>query len=278
MRCFLHILCVLAFCFLAGSCSNTSEKKPPEQSRAFTVERDNFFNDLKHHSEISTLVPGLPAYDATLVHDAGNYSQYAGNGVKAAVNLGIYISDLNYSVAFRQRDQAKMFFNAAYELSKAIQVEQKALGFLRTRYESNLENNDSLRTVVNQLFSASTIQLEGRDQERMAGLAMAGYQLENLHLALNTLAKMSGRLTPEQELAKTSLVNYIISQRGRWEIIYNFIKVHTDPLDPDRNPDYPFFDNALRELLTTYRSIESDSPDLSTLRAKVESIRQRLIR
>jgi hypothetical protein len=278
MRRFLYMLCVLPFWFLAGSCSNTSEKKPSEQSQAFNVERDNFFNDLKHQTEISTLVPGLPAFDPTIVHDAAVYPKYAGNGVKAAVNLGIYIADLNYSVAFRQRDQVKMFFTAAYELSKTIQVEQKTLGFLRTRYESNLENNDSLRTVVNQLFSASTIQLQGGEHERMAGLAMAGYQLENLHLALNTLAKMSGQLSPEQESAKASLVNYINSQRDRWEIIYNFIKVHTDPLDPDRNPDYPFFDNALRELLTTYRNIRSDTTELTPLREKVESIRQRVIR
>src|SRR5688572_20830932 len=144
MRCFLSMLCVLSFWFLAGSCSNKSERKPSEQSQAFKVERDNFFNDLKHHSEISDLVPGLPAFDATLIHDPEIYSQYAGNGVKAAVNLGIYIADLNYIVAFRQRNRAKLFFTAAYELSKTIQVEQKTLGFLRTRYESNLENNDSL--------------------------------------------------------------------------------------------------------------------------------------
>lgn len=262
--------------FWLVSCNSPSGKKESDHSLEFTTARENFFQDLKSKEVISDLVPGLPNFDSTLLHDGGVYVKYAGNEIKAAANLGIYIADLNYCIILNKKEHARAFFDAAIELSAAIQAQRQTLSFLSERYKENLEKNDSLRTVVNQLLSASTLRLEGLQQERLAGITMAGYQLENLHLALGVLNKMPQELSTEQLHSREILTEYVFTQSSRWEIIYNFIRANSDPLDPDRNPDYPFFDHALRELITTYKGLSMQKPDFKELNEKVELIRSRL--
>ena len=79
------------------SCGGKQEKSSTLESRNFAAERETFFSGI-HHSpdEISaTLIPSLVGFDATLLNDAASFFHYVGNDVKAASNLGIYLSDLN---------------------------------------------------------------------------------------------------------------------------------------------------------------------------------------
>lgn len=278
MKSALPLFTAISICFWLASCSPPSGKKESDQSLEFTTARENFFNDLRSQEVISDLVSGLPNFDSTLLHDGSVYVKYAGNEIKAAANLGIYIADLNYCIILNKKDPARAFFTAAYELSVAIGAEGQTLSFLSERYKENLKKNDSLRTVVNQLLSVSTLGLEGLQQERLAGITMAGYQLENLHLVLNVLSNLPPELTTEQLQSREIMTEYVFTQRSRWEIIYNFIRANSDPLDPDRNPDYPFFDNALRDLITTYKGLSTQEPDFKGLKEQVDLIRDRLTR
>jgi hypothetical protein len=260
------------------SCGRKSESEDDnQQSRAFALERENFFNSLKKPDDVAALIPGLSGFDAALLHDTSRYHGYIDSNVKAAANLGIYISDLNYCILFKQREESKKYFHVAYKLSEAIQIEKSILTFLMIRYEKNIEQNDSVMAVVNQLFSQSTSGLQGTDRERLAGLAMAGYQIENLYLALATLKSLPDVLTEEQSESKKQLLQFVLEQRGKFEVIYNFVRANSDPLDPDKNPDYPFFDNALRELIVVYRAFTVSDSSVSELHDKVSVIRDKLI-
>jgi hypothetical protein len=272
----------LLFVFVLGmlliSCVKNREKDSTSESRAFTVERETFFNGLKNPSEITDkLMPGITGFDSTTLSDPENFYRHANSQVSAAANLGIYISDLNYCILNKQAAQTKRYFQVAYELSKAIQIEKGILEFLMKRYESNIEQNDSVKLVVNQLFSESTLGLQGTDRERLAGIAMAGYQIENLHLALATLESFPETLTEQQIQSQKLLLDYISDQRGKFEVIYNFVRVNSDPLDPNQNPNYPYFDNALRELIVVYRNVTEENPQVNELKEKVDAIRIKII-
>jgi len=260
------------------SCGSKQEKSSTPESSAFSVERENFFNSLKNPTEVATrLTSGLSGFDSTLLNDPTHFYRYAGNDVKAAANLGIYISDLNYCVLFKQGTSTKKYFEAVHELSKAIRIEKGILEFLMNRYQTNMEQNDSVKLVVTQLFEQSTLGLQGTDRERLAGIAMAGYQIENLHIALSTLESFPETLTDEQLQTQNLLRQYIFEQRGKFEVVYNFVRANSDPLDPNRNPNYPFFDNALRELIVAYRNVTPNDPKIKELREKVNVIRNKVI-
>jgi hypothetical protein len=53
--------------------------------------------------------------------------------------------------------------------------------------------------------------------------------------------------------------------------------VNSDPTDPDKNPNYPFFDNALRELIVVYRNVTEADPRLKELQEKVDALRNKIV-
>lgn len=275
-----RIISIILLATLVFACGRKQESGPEtsEESRAFAMESENFFNSLKTPDEVtSRLMPGMTQFDSTQLNDPALFYQYSGNQVMTAANLGIYISDLNYCILFKKRNQAKKYFESTYELSKALGVEKGTLQFLIIRYEKNLDQNDSLWSVVNQLLNQSTLGLQGTDRERLAGIAMVGYQIENLYLALTTLESLPVNLSADQQKTHDQLMQYIFDQRGKFEIVYHFVRANSDPLDPDRNPNYPFFDNSLRELIDVYRGISQQNPQLANLKEKVEVIRNKII-
>ncbi len=261
------------------ACVRKVENQPPSslESRTFALERENFFGSLKNLDDVSSLAEGTMGFNARFLNDPEQFYQYNSNKIKAAANLGVYISDLNYCILFKEKEEIKKYFHATYELSKAIEVEQSFMEFIKGRYEKNIEQSDSVKSVVNQLFSQSTAGLKGTDRERLAGIAMAGYQIENLHLILATIEYFPETLTPDQFEVRQQLMQYIFEYEGKFEVIYQFIRANSDPLDPDKNPHYPFFDNGLRELIDVYSNISQQDLQLDRLKEKVEVLRNGIV-
>jgi translation initiation factor 2 beta subunit (eIF-2beta)/eIF-5 len=275
MRLFSIVFLCVMWVFSCGRKQESNSISSPE-SRTFILERENFFNSLKNQEDVSNLISTVD-YKSDFLNDPNKYYQYTSNSIKAAANLGVYISNLNYCIVFKEKEAIKKYFNASYELSKAIQIEQSFLEFLMKRYETNIEQNDSVKVVIHQLFNQATAGLKDTDRERLAGIAMAGYQLENLHLLLSTLASLPDKLTPQQSDIRQQILQYIFEYQGKFEVIYQFIRANSDPLDPDKNPNYPFFDNGLRELIDVFRSISQQDPQLDNLTEKVNALRNGIV-
>jgi len=274
-----QLLIITFSIILLFSCGSKSDQ-PQESTKsedAFALEKANFFNSLKTQKEAAKLLPGITHFDAGMLNDPEQFYLYTDNQVIAAANLGVYISDLNYCILLSQETQIKNYFISVFELSKAIQIEKGILEFLMMRYDKNIELHDSMRVVLDQLLDESTLKLQGTDHERLAGIAMAGYQLENLHLALSTLTSLPGNPTEEQAQTKKLLLQYILEQREKIDIIYNFVRVNADPSDPDKNPNYPFYDSALRELIVVYRDVSEENPQGNELKEKVDAIRNKIV-
>jgi hypothetical protein len=271
------IITLLLSLLILTACQNKDKEKSTAETRVYTAERETFFNSLKNPEEVTNLIPGLTGFNVSLLNDTKNFYRYSTSEVMAAANLGIYMADLNYCILFNQNEAAKQYFKAVYELSKIIQIEKGTLDFLMKRYEKNLTQHDSLRGVINELFEESTLGLKGTERERLAGMSMAGYQIENLHLVLSTLNSFPEEVTAQQSQSQEVLLNYLLEQQGKFEVIYNFLRANSDPLDPKRNPNYPFFDNALRELIGLFNRLNKTKPQTADLGKKVDEIRNRII-
>lgn len=259
------IVFVLLLGSVAVSCQKSKEKTEGADTTAttaaFDAQRTTFFNNLMAPAEAAAQIQFTAAeFNAALMSDPKRYTHYAGNETKAAANLGIYLSDLNYSVAYTQPAITKEYFTAAHELSSAIGVDKTVLDFLSKRYNDNIAQNDSVKTVVNDLLAKSTRQLQGTEKERLVGIAMSAYQIENLHLALGTLESYPKVMLPDDARAVilVPLFKVVLNQRANVENIYNFLKSYSDPQDPDKNPNYPFYANAFEELIGVYKKLNVD--------------------
>lgn len=270
---------LFTFLLIFLACGRARENKThrEQQGDLFIVERDLFFNSLHRVDEVKTILTDAGrSFDSTLLHQPAMKINYMGNDVRAASNLGIYLADLNYCILFNRRETGKSFLNAVFELSEVIQIEKSILEYLMKRYETNLQQNDSLHAVVQQLFEQSTLKLKDTDRERLAGIVMAGYEIENLYLALSTIQSFPADISAEQQKARDILIDYVLQKQNQIEVIYNFVKIHADPLDPDKNPNYPFFDSALRDLIGVYRTLNSQS-SFQELTERVTVIRSKII-
>jgi len=283
----------LLFFLLSGlvACNSKKDNPPSPQTEAFTAERNAFFDYLKKPEDARLqLKPVGSLFDSSLLNDTKLVYQYTGNDIKAAANLGIYLADLNYCILFEKNNFTKEYFPAAVELSKVVGIEKSALTFLEQRYVANITRSDSLQAVVDSLFARSVRDRKGSQKEKLAGIAMATYQIENLHLALGTLEAFPKKLTDDQQEIAAQLLDMVLRQHSNVLIIYNFFKTFSDPQDPDKNPNYPFFENSLRELIGIYQEISYVAPVdpkaasslmheaiIKELHGKVKTIRSKII-
>lgn len=283
----------LLIIFLAGltACQSKKEKQISPETEVFNAERDAFFGYLRKPEDARLLLkPAESAFDSSLLNDPKLIYQYAGNEVKAAANLGIYLADLNYCVLFKKAVFTQKYFAATVELSNVVGIEKTTLEFLEKRYAENKARPDSVQAIVDSLFARSVRDRKGTHKEKLAGIAMATYQIENLHLALRSLEALPESLTEDQQQTATQLVNMVLRQHANILIIYNFVRTFSDPKDPDKNPNYPFFENALRELIGIYQRINyvspldrvesitvKDSEVIRELAGKVAAIRSKIV-
>jgi hypothetical protein len=280
---------ILFVLFIAAeACNRKPSQIELKGNESFQAERDVFFNSLKTPDEISALsLPAAIEYDATLLHDPLRYTSYQDDRVKSAANMGVYIADLNYNLIFGATQSNQEYFTAAHELSKAIGIEHGILQFLKQRYADNLAQDDSTKKVVTDLLQKSTISLRDTERERLAGIVIAAYQIENLHLILASLASMPDKISEKQQITINLLMDYIMSYRANIEVSYNFLRAMSDPLDPENNPNFPFFDNALREIIVEYEAIDQNRINTlaaeevkfitAALKVKVEVVRNKII-
>jgi len=285
-----RLLLILLLTGLAACKSKDNNTVSPE-TQAFAAERNAFFDYLKKPDDARLrLRPVVAFFDSSLLHNPGLVDQYAGNEVKSAANLGIYLADLNYCILFEQSHFTQKYFSATVELSNVVGIEKTALGFLEKRYAENMSRTDSVQVIVDSLFARSVNDRRGTDKEKLAGIAMATYQIENLHLALATLESFPENLTEDQQETVIQLLDVVLRQHSNVMIIHNFIKTYSDPTDPDKNPNYPFFDNALRELIGIYQKVDyvapldksksnslRNDPLIGELHEKVNTIRSKIV-
>lgn len=256
-----NIVTLMALSIVIFACQPKDKADEAKSTAAFEKERAAFFENLTAPSEAAAQLQATAAeFNATLLHDPKVYSSYTADDVKAAANLGIYLSDLNYSVAFKQSANTRELFQAAHDLSKVIGIEQSILDFLMQRYSENINQNDSAKAVIDELFAKSTTGLQGTDREKLVGIAMSAYQIENLHLALGTIESYPKDMLPDD--ARTQILvpvfRMVLEQRQNVENIYGFLKSVADPLNPEKNPNYAYYANAFEELIVVYQKLNVD--------------------
>ncbi|MFZ2905613.1 MAG: hypothetical protein WAZ98_05370 [Cyclobacteriaceae bacterium] len=288
------LLSILFLTVLMLSCQKNKENTEETQvTESFDQQRDAFFANLMTPGNLAAGLQATAAeFNANLMNDPKSSAGYATSDVKAASNLGVYLADLNYSIAYKQSANTKELFTAAQELSKAIGIEQTVLGFLSKRYSDNLAQNDSAKVVVDELFKKSTADLKGTDREKLVGVAMAAYLIENLHLAVGILESYPKDMLPEDARMQILIPVFriVLEQQQNIETTYGFLQSISDPTNPEKNPNYAYYATAFNELIDVYKKLDVDEKiannqglDLmkdsvvTELSAKINAIRNKIV-
>ncbi|PCJ00620.1 MAG: hypothetical protein COB15_02280 [Flavobacteriales bacterium] len=178
-------------------------------------------------------------YNVGITNPVENVSNYATN-VQMALNLGVYGADLSYANVFDQSQESMFYMNCTKKMADGLGITSAFDAITMERMEENMNNRDSLMTIINDAFWIADAHLKENGQDYLSALIITGGWIEGLYLgtkALNTEApddKLMQRIADQKyslnnltELLKSynnAEVNELVKKLQEVQIAYNKIE------------------------------------------------------
>lgn len=213
----------LVFVALLSAVACSPEKKEKEENNSEAFEKaqkevkekiSGVVKEMPAPSEIPFLLMETGAdLDESLIHDLKKVSTYSSNNNEAAVNLGIYATDVAYLSAYDKSQKALNYMTEIRPLADQLALSGSFDPQTVQRFESNLSNTDSLATIVNEAINNADDHLRKTDRPKVAALLLAGSFIEGLYIATALVENYPNDLPDDaRKLILIPLVDVIIKQ------------------------------------------------------------------
>ena len=122
-------------------------------------------------------------YEEGVANSPDNVSKYNTNQSKT-LNLGVYCSDLAYTILNKQSQQATKYMEAVKKLSDDLGMSAlfSTDNFLN-RFKNNLDHEDSLVYIVAQLKCDMDVFMRDNSKEKQTLIIFVGAWVENMYIA-----------------------------------------------------------------------------------------------
>jgi len=232
---------------LASGCGNapqtgTQDKKELRDSakvKASAYEGAMIYYLLPSPLEVAYIVENSGiSYEPGVLHKTELGVRYSTTRSQA-INLGIYGSDLSYSILFNQQQVALKYLNCIKELCSGLDVSDTTSVKKLREMEDNIHDKEKLKKIVAQTFFHSDALLKENSRRPTAIMIVAGMWIESLYIA----TELSGgdpqsnpsltRCIVEQGLVFDDLVGMLSSVSGNDDIAYIKSKIEVIGKDYD---------------------------------------------
>jgi hypothetical protein len=201
LKCQYAAFLLLALCIVSG-CKNSPTKieetdEVEKLDTAKTVKKKHMvFRSIPSPLQISALLKQAGAkYVSGILLSPANAGKYATTYSKSVV-VGIYGSDLAYSNIYGQTQQGVSYIEAIMKVSDGLGLSAMlSSSDVLNRFQQNMNNQDSLFSIVSELYRETDVSLKENKQSNSAALILAGGWVEGLYIATR-LAKA----TPNKNL------------------------------------------------------------------------------
>ncbi len=215
----------IAFVALLAVVACSPQKKEKENSNSEAFEKaqtevkekiSGVVKEMPSPSEIPYLLMETGAdLNESLLHDLNNVSNYSSNNNEAAVNLGVYATDVAYLSAYEKSQKALKYLIEIRPLADQLALSDSFDPKTVERFESNLSNTDSLAMIVNEAINNADEHLKKTDRPKVAALLLAGSFIEGLYISTALVENYPKELPEEaRKLILIPLVDVIIKQEG----------------------------------------------------------------
>ncbi len=128
-------------------------------------------------------------YVGEIANSPKNVTKYNGNNNVRALNLGVYSTDLAYTLLNRQFDESKGYLKVCQEISTALGLKKAfETNGLAERFVKNMGKEDSLMEIIAEIQMQSDEILEEHNQEHLKAVAFAGAWFESIYIASKVYA------------------------------------------------------------------------------------------
>ncbi|MBL0054318.1 MAG: hypothetical protein IPP29_23985 [Bacteroidetes bacterium] len=209
----------------------------------------------------------LPVYTNFLnpVENVDNYQ----SSLKQTFNYGIYGVDLGYLVVNNRTIDMLKYYSASKKLAEQLNMGETFNKFI-TRFESNADNKDSLKRVVDEAFSATDSYLRSNERLIIASQILAGSWLEAQHITVNTLKDV------ERTAANEKLFVRVFEQRFYLDNISKVLEEFKS--DPALNTIKKDFDSLLAIYKEPKEAKDINKEFLTKLAASLDKVRANIIK
>jgi hypothetical protein len=209
-------------------------------------------------SEIPVLIQSTGAnYNPDLVNDLDKAKKYTSNNKVAALNLGVYTTDIGYLVTYEKAQEALNYMEVGLELGESIGIQNAIDQSVVEEFESSLDNRDTLASIINRVIRESDEFLNENERSNIAALIISGTFIEGLYIATQLVDTYPKDLLPEdsRNLVLTPLIKMILSQE---EALGDMIGLLSNIEDKD---DWiSGLINSMEELKRNYEALDVQGP------------------
>lgn len=184
---------MLALIVLPG-CNTGTKKQEESSSETPKVPKEEVIKDLAGYPipdsyEITKRIyeSGAP-YILTLSNSAAKAGDYITHRDKV-LNLGVYATDLAYATTYMMKQGTLNYLEASKTLIDDLGISTTFNMQYAERIENNLDNRDSLITIVSESFGDTWNYLVENEQDVLARLVVCGSWIEGIYITTNVASK-----------------------------------------------------------------------------------------
>lgn len=170
-----------------GSSSDADSMDGSDSTANVNTEKDtkaqNVFYSIPSPIETTSLLKAAGAkYNASYLNPIENVSKYS-TAASRALNLGVYGSDLSFTSIFDQTQESMLYLRCTNKLATSLGISGAFDENTTSRLEANLDNRDSLLTIISDSYWNADSYLKDNGQPGVSALIIAGGWIEGLYIA-----------------------------------------------------------------------------------------------
>lgn len=214
---------VLATAVLLSSCGGGgSKEESSDASSEFDAAKEQVaadvskvLKDLPPPSEVPYLLMNAGAeFDPNIINSIDNMESYQSSESKAALNLGVYATDIGYLASYEKAEMALDYMGECQKLAAPVGVAEAIDYGMISRFESNMENRDSLASIINEVMEKSSERLSELEELNSAALLLAGSWIEGVYISTSIVNNYPEDLPEESRtLILEPLVKIVMDQK-----------------------------------------------------------------
>ena len=181
---------------------------------------EQVIKDLPPPSEVPYLLISAGAdFDANLVNSTDKISSYQSDSDKSALNLGVYAADIGYLSSYEKSELALDYMGECQKLASPVGIADAIDYGMVARFERNMENRDSLTTIINEVMDRAGSQLSELDQLNSAALMLAGSWVEGMFISTSIVNGYSVEGLSEDDVNQVlgGLIKVVMDQKKSLE-------------------------------------------------------------
>lgn len=212
------LACVATFAL--WSCGGSKEEN--KNSEDFTKAEESLkeqvqevVKNLPSPSEIPYVIQNTGAeFNPSLLNDKKKVDSYSTAKDKAALNLGVYTTDIGYLSSYDKTQDAIDYLNSAKKLADYLGVVGTFDMEVLQRFEKNISNKDSLARILDAAVQRTDTYLKDDSRNKLAALLLTGSFAEGLYISTGLIKSYPKDMLPEdaRNTILTPLIQVILTQ------------------------------------------------------------------